>query len=71
MDRNGSVPAGVGSVRVMKRGGVILPTARWKSWMLMPVAAHALLMMTAPFLPVVQEYLAGRPSPAGFHVPLD
>jgi hypothetical protein len=36
------------------------PKARWKSWMLMPVAALALLMMTAPFLPVVQEYRLGH-----------
>jgi hypothetical protein len=36
------------------------PKSRWKAWMLMPIAALALLVLTMPFLPVVQEYRLGH-----------
>ena len=36
------------------------PQSRWRAWMLMPVAVLALLVLTVPFLPVVQEYRLGH-----------
>jgi hypothetical protein len=39
-----------------ERGQLRQPKSRWRGWMMMPIAALALLVLTMPFLPVVQEY---------------
>ncbi len=37
------------------------PKSRWRAWMLMPIAALALLILTVPFLPMMQKPEETRP----------
>src|ERR1700744_4299121 len=39
-----------------ERGQLRQPKSRWRAWMMMPIAALALLVLTMPFLPLVKEY---------------